>query len=103
MRTITFLGSSLEDLKSFNVGAMSMAGYQLYKVQSGEEPTNWKPMPSIGAGVKEIRIKSGNAYRVIYLAKHEDTVYVLHAFNKKTQKTPKQDIELAKARLQEIK
>ena len=79
------------------------AGYQLFQVQIGENPSDWKPMPSVGAGVREIRIRQASgAYRIIYLTTIGDVVHVLHAFQKKTQATPKRDIDLAKARLRQI-
>jgi len=60
-------------------------------------------MPAVGRGVREIRIHHEGQYRVIYVAKIDDAVYVLHAFRKKSQKTRKQDIEVAKRRFQEIR
>ena len=103
MKTITFLGDSLEAVKAFPVSAKREAGYQLDKVQHGLEPDDWKPMSSIGSGVSEIRVRdSSGIFRVMYIAKFESTVYVLHAFNKKTQKTSKKDIELTKKRLKTI-
>jgi phage-related protein len=83
------------------------AGFQLDQVQHGNEPNDWKPMTSVGAGVWEIRIRdAAGAFRVLYLAKLADAVYVLHCFQKKTEKTAKTDLELAKRRyrglLQEI-
>ena len=102
MKDIEFIGSALEDLKDFPAKAKREAGYQLDRVQNGLEPTDWKPMKTIGAGVKEIRIKEGNQYRVIYIAKHEEAVYVLHAFEKKTQRTAQKDIDSAKAALKAL-
>ena len=103
MKKIVFLGDSLEALKSFPLSAKREAGYQLDKVQHGFEPNDWKPMSSIGNGVSEIRVRdSSGIFRVMYVAKLESTVYVLHAFNKKTQKTSKKDIELTKKRLKTI-
>jgi phage-related protein len=78
------------------------AGYQLDRVQRGLDPTDWKPMKSVGKGVREIRIRHEGSYRVIYVASLEEKVYVLHAFRKKSQKTPKQDLDLAKLALQEV-
>lgn len=78
-------------------------GTQLMLVQQGLDPADWKPMKSIGPGVKEIRIRAGGAYRVIYTANIGNAVYVLHVFQKKTQKTAKPDIELAKQRLVELR
>ena len=83
MKPLTFLGTSLNDLRGFSEAAQDRVGYQLHRVQCGEEPTNWKPMTSIGAGVREIRERDeSGAYRVIYIATFKDTVYVLHAFRK---------------------
>ena len=78
-------------------------GTQLMLVQQGLDPADWKPIKSIGPGVKEIRIRAGGAYRVIYTANIGNAVYVLHVFQKKTQKTAKADIELAKQRLVELR
>ncbi|GMQ77230.1 MAG: type II toxin-antitoxin system RelE/ParE family toxin [Gammaproteobacteria bacterium] len=96
MKDIRFCGRSLDVLRGFPAGAKREAGYQLDRIQRGLEPTDWKPMPSIGSGVREIRIMEREQYRVIYVAKFADAVYVLHAFQKKTQKTRKQDIDAAK-------
>lgn len=102
MKEIRWAGSSYKDLCNFPVAARHEAGYELYLVQSGLEPTDWKPMSSIGAGAREIRLHRGGEHRVLYVAKFEEAVYVLHAFEKKTQRTPKRDLDLAKARLIEI-
>lgn len=102
MKEICWAGSSYKDLCSFPVAARHEAGYELYLVQSGLEPADWKPMSSIGAGVREIRLHQGGEHRVLYVAKFEEAVYVLHAFEKKTQRTPKRDLNLAKTRLIEI-
>jgi phage-related protein len=86
-KPVEFRGSSLDDLRAFPVPARREAGY----------PVDWKPMPRIGSGVQEIRIRdAAGAFRVIYVAKFADAVYVLHCFfKKKTQKTSKTDVELA--------
>lgn len=100
---IVWHGSSRDDLMEFPDDAKSDAGYQLYRVQTGEEPSNWKPMSSIGQGVKEIRIfESTGTYRVIYVVESGETLHVLHAFQKKSEKTSRQDINLVKSRLKEI-
>ena len=102
-KPLIFLGSSLDDLRTFPVPARREVGYQLDLVQHGLEPEDWKPMPSIGQGVLEIRIRdTGGAYRVIYVAKFAHAVYVLHCFQKKSQKTAKQDLELAQNRHREL-
>ncbi|MEO7623108.1 MAG: type II toxin-antitoxin system RelE/ParE family toxin [Gallionella sp.] len=79
------------------------AGYQLDKVQRGKQPDDFKPMPSIGKGVEEIRVRDdAGIYRIIYTARISDAIYVLHAFQKKTQTTSKHDIEIAKQRYTEL-
>ena len=104
MKGLLFRGSSLDDLRKFPELAVREAGYQLDKVQNGNEPTDWKPMPSIGEGVKEIRIRDeAGAFRVVYLAKLADAVYVLHCFQKKTQETSAKDIKLARKRFKDLK
>ena len=102
MKPIAFLGGSLDDLRAFPADARREAGYQLDRVQRGLDPDDWKPMPSIGAGVREIRIReAAGAFRVIYAATFADVVYVLHAFQKKTRQTAKRDLDLAASRLRE--
>jgi phage-related protein len=82
--------------------ARRRVGYELYIVQSGLEPSDWKPMSSVGAGVQEIRVHTGREHRVFYVAKFEEGTYVLHAFEKKTRKTPMADLELARSRMREL-
>jgi len=103
MKPIRFLGDSLKNLRQFPKDVRQDAGYQLEKVQDGETPDDFKPMPSIGMGVEEIRIwdKSGT-FRVIVTARLKDAVYVLHAFQKKTRATAKSDIEIARERYAEL-
>lgn len=79
-----------------------MAGKELLRVQLGFEPTDWKPMLSVGAGVREIRIRADNACRVLYIAKYDEAVYVLHSFVKKSRATSKHDIDLARERLRRL-
>ena len=82
---------------------MDDAGHQIFRVQCGLDPTDWEPMPTIGAGVKEIRIREASGgFRVIYLATRPEAVYVLHCFHKKTQKTSPQDLQLARDRLKSV-
>ena len=103
MKDITWHGTSREDLMKFPRDAKQQAGYQLDKIQNGIEPADWKPMRNIGQGVNEIRIKDeGGQFRVLFVVKFADALHVLHAFQKKTQKTAQQDIELARARYKEI-
>lgn len=103
MKPAYFLGDSLERLREFPKDVQQDAGYQLELVQSGQQPEDFKPMPSIGRGVEEIRVRDDSgAYRVIYTARVADAVYVLHAFQKKTQATSKRDLDLAKQRFQQL-
>src|ERR1041385_5959612 len=99
MKPVQFLGDSQQCLRNFPADARQDAGYPLDKVQRGLQPDDFKPMPTIGKGVEEIRIRDDSGtYRVIYTARLADAVYVLHAFQKKTQGTSKHDIELARVR-----
>ena len=98
-KPIEFLGDSLRSLREFPDDAKRDAGYQRDRVQHGLQPDDFKPMPAIGKGVEEIRVRDDTgAYRVIYTARLADAIYVLHAFQKKTQATSKRDIDLAKQR-----
>jgi phage-related protein len=102
MKPLHFMGSSLDDLRNFPDEARRAAGFELRAIQSGLEPSDWRPMPGIGPGVNEIRIHVLGEWRVIYVAKLHDAVYVLHAFQKKTRKTSRQDIDLARKRDRQI-
>ena len=102
MKSLNFAGSSLDDLRNFPDEARRAAGFELRAVQNGLEPSNWKPMQIIGPGVKEIRIHSVGEWRIIYVAKFHDVVYVLHTFQKKTRKTSKHDIDVARQRYGQI-
>jgi phage-related protein len=102
-RKVVFLGSARKDLRDFPEDARDDLGKQLWAVQNEREPANWKPMPSIGPGVRELRTQEASgAYRVVYVAKIAEKVHVLHAFQKKTQQTAQKDIDLAKRRLREV-
>jgi phage-related protein len=102
MKSITWMGDALEVIRDFPTTARQEAGYGLDNVQHGKEPKDWKPMSTIGPGVKEIRVYDDGQFRVIYIAKFAESIYVLHAFHKKTQQTSKKDIDIAKARLKEV-
>jgi len=102
MKDIEFLGRSLQAICEFPTEPKREAGYQLDRVQNGRAPNDWKPMTSIGQGVREIRIQNKGQYRVMYVAKYSDAIYVLHAFQKKRQKTNKKDIDAAKRELQKL-
>jgi phage-related protein len=102
-RKIKFRGSSRADLHRFPEGARREAGQQLFRVQLGMEPENWKPMEAVGAGVREIRIRQeSGAYRAMYVTKFAGAIYVLHCFQKKTQKTAPNDLALAQRRYKDL-
>ena len=102
-KPIVWVGSSLEDLVAFPAEARREAGFQLGRIQHDLEPTRWKEFKTIGVGVKEIIIaEDGNAFRVMYIAKFEEAVYVLHSFQKKTQQTSKHDKEIASRRYKQV-
>jgi phage-related protein len=103
-KSVTWLGNSREELRSWPKSATEDIGAELLSIQEGREPSSWKPMPTIGAGVNEIRVKDeGNANRVIYVAKFLEAIYVLHAFQKKTQRTSKHDLDIAVKRFSELR
>jgi phage-related protein len=103
MKSLAWVGDTKRAIRNFPEDARNEAGHQLWRVQMGRDPDDWKPMPSIGAGVREIRIREpSGAFRIVYLATLPEGVYVLHAFQKKTQRTEKHDIELAGTRLREV-
>lgn len=99
MKALRFVGTARKDLARFPESARRRAGHELFMVQAGREPADYKPMPTVVPGAYEIRVKDeAGAFRVIYVAKLEHAVYVLHAFQKKTPKTAKADIDLAAKR-----
>jgi len=103
VRQLEFRGSALHDLRAFPQEVKREAGFQLDQVQRGREPGDWRPMKTIGQGVNEIRLEDLNGtFRIIYLAKFADVVYVLHCFQKKSKKTSKSDLELAKNRYRDL-
>lgn len=96
MKGLVFLGSSQDDLRAMPAGVRHAVGIELMRVQFGGEPMDFKPMPAVGPGAYEIRVRDvTGAFRVIYVAKFVDAIYVLHAFREKTQKTARGDLELA--------
>ena len=99
MKQLAWMGDSLARLRQFPREAMREAGYQLERVQAGLEAQSWKPMPAIGIGANELRVRVDGAFRVIYVAKLPEAIYVLHAFQKKSRRTNRLDIELARTRL----
>jgi len=102
MKILRFMGSSLDDLRNFPDEARRAAGFELRTIQNGLEPSDCKPMPVIGSGVKEIRIRVLGEWRLVYFAKLRDAVYVLHAFQKKTRIIRRHDVDLARQRYLQI-
>jgi phage-related protein len=103
LKPVVFQGSALDDLRAFPAVARREAGHQIDQVQRGRDPDDWKPMSAVGPGVREIRIRNAaGAFRVIYTASFPDAVYVLHCFQKKTQKTNKVDMDLAAKRYRDL-
>jgi len=102
-KQIRWVGSAYDDLLAFPKEARKEAGFQLGKAQAGLEPADWKPFDEVGAGTREIRIREASGiYRVMYVAKFEEAIYVLHCFQKKTQATSKQDKAIAGARYRAV-
>ena len=102
MKSLKFVGSSVDDLRDFPAEARREAGFELYAIQRGDEPSDWKPMREVGPGVREIRIHVLGEWRVLYVARFADAVYVLHCFQKKTEKTSKTDLDLATKRYRDL-
>lgn len=102
VKQIIWLGDSLERLREFEPDAKRIAGYQLERVQAGRKPSDFKPMPPIGLGANEIRIRTRESYRVLYVAKYPEAVYVLHAFVEKSTKAPKVDLEIGRQRFKTL-
>ena len=102
MRTVCFHGRSLGVIRSLPLAAKREAGHQLDRVQRGMEPNDWKPLPQVGKGVRELRIRENGQYRVVYLGVFGEVVHVLHAFRKKTQKTRSHDIRAAQKAFKKV-
>jgi phage-related protein len=102
MKKLLWVGSALQDIRAFPEDARRMAGHNLHLVQEGLEPDDWKPMTSVGPGVYELRIRTGMEHRVFYVVKFAEGVYVLHAFEKRTQQTAHRDIELGQERYRDV-
>jgi phage-related protein len=102
-KPIDWRGSSLDDLRKFPEVARREAGYELRKLQRGEAPDDWRPFPEVGPGVNEIRIDCPDGwFRIMYVAKFEEAIYVLHSFQKSTRKTLRGDVEIAKSRYRAV-
>ena len=103
MKPVHFVGASREDLRDLPESVQETAGFQLFKVQQGKEPDDWKPMTTVGRGVQELRVRDESGiYRMFYVAKFQEAVYVLHVFEKRSQKTARTDLELGKNRYADL-
>ncbi len=102
MKPVIFENKTLETIKAFPDKARQRTGYELDRVQRDLDPENWKPFNSVGKGVREIRVQVGTQYRIMYISKFDNAIHVLHAFQKKTQKTRQSDIEIAKTAYKEV-
>ena len=101
-KALVWVGTSLADVRQFPPEVRRNVGFQLWRIQLGLEPNDWKPMPSIGVGVREVRVHAENEHRVFYVSRLEDAIYVLHAFEKRTRKTARRDLALARSRLSQL-
>jgi phage-related protein len=101
-KPIEWIGAAKKDLMDFPDDARRQVGFELRSIQQGDFPSDFKPMSTVGKGVEEIRIRTDDAYRIFYVARFEEAVYVLHAFQKKTQKTSRSDIELGQQRYKQM-
>lgn len=102
-KEVDWRGSSREDLLGFPEDVRRAAGFELGKVQNGQDPTDWKAISNWGQGVIEIRLDDAtDEYRVVYVAKFEEKIYVLHSFQKKSQATSKPDVNIIKTRYRDV-
>ncbi len=101
-KPIEWIGAVKKDLMDFPNDARRQAGFELRAIQQGDLPSDFKPMSTVGKGVEEIRIRTDDAYRIFYVARFEEAVYVLHAFQKKTQKTSSSDLDLGQQRYKQM-
>jgi phage-related protein len=101
-KPVQWVGSARDELRDFPDDVRLEAGFAIWAVQQGEDPPDSKPMPIIGKGVQEIRIRTTDAYRIFYIAKFAEAIYILHAFQKKTQKTARSNIELGRQRYKQL-
>lgn len=101
-KPLWWVGRSLDDLRTFPETARRRAGYELRRIQQGLLPDDSRPMPSVGTGVAEIRLHSDGEHRVLYVAKFDEALYVLHAFQKRTRRTRHLDLAIGRRRLDEV-
>ncbi len=98
-KDLRWVGSSLDDQRALPPEVRRELGFDLRRVQQGQLPRDWKPIKTVGPGVIEIRIRLDGAFRLMYVAKFAEAIYVLHVFQKKTQRTSALDLAVARRRL----
>ena len=101
-KPVFWCGTTRDDVKSFPADSRRLLGFQLRRVQQGLDPNDWKPISDVGPGVREIRIRTGVEHRVFYVARFPEAVYVLHAFEKRSRKTPEHELRLARSRFRDL-
>ena len=102
MQTVIFMASSRDDLRAFPEAARRLMGRQILRLQYGLEPDDWKPVKAVGVGVREVRVRAGGQFRAFYVTHVGNAIYILHAFQKKTQRTSPRDIALGQQRFRQI-
>jgi phage-related protein len=102
--SVAWEGDSKEVLSGFPAGVKQNLGFELWQLQQGERPTDYRPLSSIGSGVFELRDQDERAwYRAVYLSRINDVIHVLHCFEKKSREMPRKDFEKAKQRLKAVR
>jgi phage-related protein len=102
LKPLVWIGDSLDRVRTFAAAARKKTGFELWEIQQGKPPTDWKPLSPVGPGVRELRVRSERAYRVVYVATLPEAIYVLHAFEKQSRKAPKPDMDLARDRFRAL-
>ena len=105
MRKVAWVGTSLEEMQELPKAIRKAVGFQIHLLQEGVDPDDFKPMPSVGSGVYEIRVRNElgqNTGRCFYVVKFKEAIFILHAFEKKKQKTPKANLDKGQERYKEL-
>lgn len=98
-KEVRWVGSSLEDQRALPSEVRRELGFDFRRVQQGKLPRDWKTIKALGSGVMEIRVRLEGAFRLMYVAKYAEAVYVLLVFQKKARKTSELDVAVARRRL----
>ena len=100
---IVWEGDSKDVLRTFPEGVIQNFGFELWQLQQGMRPRNYRPLPSVGSGVFELRDQDERGwYRVVYLSRIDDVIYVLHCFEKRSREMPARDFQKSKRRLSAV-